>query len=81
MSYGDLMDDLNSAWRKVDAPEEPATNDNGWVHTNVGVFEELEALGLSNRFRNPNRKNVVGKRRNQWRVNRKDQEVGQERTR
>jgi len=23
------------------------TNDNGWVHTNVGVFEELEALGLS----------------------------------
>ena len=47
MSYGDLMDDLNSAWRKVDAPEEPATNDNGWVHTNVGVFEELESLGLS----------------------------------
>ena len=47
MSYGDLMDDLNSAWRKVDAPEEPASNDNGWVHTNVGVFEELEALGLS----------------------------------
>ena len=47
MSYGDLMDDLNSAWRKVDAPEEPATNDNGWVHTNVSVFEELEALGLS----------------------------------
>lgn len=47
MSYGDLMDDLNSAWRKVDAPEEPATDDNGWVHTNVGVFDELEALGLS----------------------------------
>ena len=47
MSYGDLMDDLNSAWRKVDAPEEPSTNDKGWVHTNVCVFEELEALGLS----------------------------------
>ena len=47
MSYGDLMDDLNSAWRKVDAPEEPSTDDNGWVHTNVGVFAELEALGLS----------------------------------
>ena len=47
MSYGDLMDDLNSAWRKLDAPEEPTTDDNGWVHTNVGVFEELEALGLS----------------------------------
>ena len=47
MSYGDLMDDLNSAWRKVDAPEIPASDDNGWVHTNIGVFEELEALGLS----------------------------------
>ena len=47
MSYGDLMDDLNSAWRKVDAPDIPASNDDGWVHTNVGVFEELEALGLS----------------------------------
>ena len=47
MSYGDLMDDLNSAWRKVDAPENPASDDNGWIHTNVGVLEELEALGLS----------------------------------
>jgi hypothetical protein len=47
MSYGDLMDDLNSAWRKVDAPEEPASDDNGWVHTNVGVFAELKVLGLS----------------------------------
>ena len=47
MSYGELMDDLNSAWRKVDAPDTPASDDDGWVHTNVGVFEELEALGLS----------------------------------
>lgn len=47
MSYGELMDDLSSAWRRVDAPAEPATDDNGWVHTNLGVFEELEALGLS----------------------------------
>lgn len=47
MSYGELMDDLNSAWRKVDAQDTPASNDDGWVHTNVGVFEELEALGLS----------------------------------
>ena len=41
------MDDLNSAWRKVNAPEEPASDDHGWVHTNIGVFGELEALGLS----------------------------------
>lgn len=47
MSYGDLIDDLSSAWRRTDAPAEPATDDGGWVHTLVSVFEELETLGLS----------------------------------
>ena len=47
MSYGDLMDDLNSAWRMVDAPDGPETGDKYWVHTLKTVFEELEALGLS----------------------------------
>lgn len=47
MSYSELMDDLSSAWRKADAPAEPATNDGYWVHTLLGVYEELEALGLS----------------------------------
>ena len=47
MSYGELMEDLLSAWRKVDAPETPSTNDGYWVHTLKLVFEELEALGLS----------------------------------
>lgn len=47
ISYGDLMDDLSSAWRKTDAPSEPHTDDGFWVHTLQCVFEELEALGLS----------------------------------
>lgn len=47
MSYGELMDDLASAWRRTDAPEEPATDDGCWVHTLQLVFDELEALGLS----------------------------------
>lgn len=47
MSYGDLMEDLSSAWRMVDSPETPATDDGCWVHTLKSVFEELEALGLS----------------------------------
>ena len=47
MSYGDLMDDLSSAWRKADAPQKPKTDDGCWVHTLQVVFEELEALGLS----------------------------------
>ena len=47
MSYGDLMDDLSSAWRMIDASGEPETGDKYWVHTLKFVFEELEALGLS----------------------------------
>ena len=47
MSYAELMDDLSSAWRRTDAPVEPATDDGCWVHTLQTVFEELEALGLS----------------------------------
>ena len=47
MSYGDLMDDLSSAWRRTDAPADPSTDDGYWVHTLRTVFEELEALGLS----------------------------------
>jgi len=47
MSYGELMDDLSSAWRMVDAPIPPHSGDGYWVHTLNIVFEELEALGLS----------------------------------
>lgn len=47
MSYRDLMDDLSSAWRMVDSPEKPRSDDGYWVHTITCVFEELEALGLS----------------------------------
>lgn len=47
MSYGELMDDLMSAWRTVDAPQSPRSDDGCWVHTMQAVFEELEALGLS----------------------------------
>ena len=47
MSYGDLLDDLNSAWRKTDAGENPVSYDRYWVHTLKSVFEELELLGLS----------------------------------
>lgn len=47
MSYGDLMDDLSSAWRRSDAPLEPSSDDGYWIHTLRLVFDELEALGLS----------------------------------
>ena len=47
MSYGELMEDLSSAWRMVDAHGEPSTGDKYWVYTLKTVFEELEALGLS----------------------------------
>lgn len=47
MSYGELMDDLCSAWRLRGAPEPACSDDGYWVHTLVSVFEELEVLGLS----------------------------------
>ena len=47
MSYGELMDDLSSAWRLVDSPDVPETGDGFWVHTLLPEFEEMEVLGLS----------------------------------
>lgn len=47
ISYRDLIDDLNSAWRTVDAPSPAKSDDRYWVHTLDMVFEEMEALGLS----------------------------------
>jgi hypothetical protein len=47
MSYGELMDDLSSAWRMKNAPEPPSSDDAFCVHTLNCVFSELEALGLS----------------------------------
>ena len=47
LTFGDLLDDLSSAWRLCDSNETPATDDGKWVHTLVYVFNELETLGLS----------------------------------
>ncbi|MDR0490550.1 MAG: hypothetical protein LBH28_04820, partial [Oscillospiraceae bacterium] len=41
------MDDLSSAWRMVDAPTPPKSDDGYWVHTLNTVFAELETLDLS----------------------------------
>ena len=65
MSYGDLMDDLSSAWRKINAPEgTPETGDKYWVHTLKMVFEELEALGLSKPIPKPESKKRGRPRKN-----------------
>lgn len=64
MTYGDLMDDLSSAWRMVDAPKEPASDDGYWVHTLNTVFEELEALGLSKPVPKPTPKKKGRPRKN-----------------
>ena len=45
MSYGDLMEDLSTVWRKVDAQmNKSETGDNYWVHILQSVFKELEAF-------------------------------------
>ncbi|MCR5403568.1 MAG: transposase [Butyrivibrio sp.] len=49
MTYRDMIEELNSAWRKTNSPEGtiPVTGDEYWVHTIPMVFEILESLGLS----------------------------------
>ena len=64
MTYGDLMEDLSEAWRKVDAPEAPRTDDGGWVHTLNTEFDELERLGLSQPIPQPEKKKRGRPRKN-----------------
>ena len=49
MTYRDMIEDLNTAWRRTDAPpeEKPVTGDQYWVHTIPMVSETLERLELS----------------------------------
>jgi hypothetical protein len=47
MTYGDLMDDLSSAWRQSGSTDKPRSADKKWVHTLPSVLVLLEKLGLS----------------------------------
>ena len=48
MSYGELMDDLSSAWRSVKCESvKPKDNDRCWIHTLPSVMEELVKLNLA----------------------------------
>ena len=48
MSYGELMNDLSSAWRSVKGESvKPKDNDRYWIHTLPSVMEELEKLDLA----------------------------------
>ena len=48
MSYGELMDDLSSAWRSVKGESvKPKDNDRCWIHTLPSVMEELVKLNLA----------------------------------
>lgn len=46
-SWSDLMDDLSSAWRRVDGVLPPQSDDGAWVHTLPKVMKLMEALELS----------------------------------
>ena len=46
MSFAELMDDLSAAWRRVDAPSEPVSHDDYWVHTLETYYDEMEKLGI-----------------------------------
>lgn len=59
LTYGELIDDLMSVWRRTDAPSEATSDDEYWVHTLKKEFEELEALKLSKPARLKNLKKEV----------------------
>ena len=46
-SWADLMDDLSSAWRRIDGPSQPRSDDDAWIHTIPKVMTILEVLELS----------------------------------
>jgi hypothetical protein len=46
-TYGNLIEDLNTAWRAADAPSPPRSDDGCWVHALKYVLEDMERLGLS----------------------------------
>ena len=48
MSYGELMDDLSSAWRSTKGEsKKPKDNDRYWIHTLPSVMDELVKLDLA----------------------------------
>ena len=47
LTYGELMEDLSSAWRESDSTGKPRSADKKWVHTLPFVLVLLEKLGLS----------------------------------
>ena len=59
MSYGELMDDLSSAWISAKGESvKPKDNDRHWIHTLPSVMDELVKLNLAtctNEKRKPGR--------------------------
>ena len=48
MSYGELMDDLSSAWISAKGESvKPKDNDRHWIHTLPSVMDELVKLDLA----------------------------------
>ena len=76
MSFGDLIDDLGTAWGLTDSfnSEKPQSSDDKWVHTLDCVIDELEKLDLSIPAPKPELPKR-GKKPKPKRTNRKDLKV------
>lgn len=76
MSFGDLIDDLGTAWGLTDSfnSEKPQSSDDKWVHTLDCVIDELEKLDLSIPAPKPELQKR-GKKPKPKRTNRKDLKV------
>lgn len=67
LSYGNLLEDLAMAWRRVDKTDnpldKPRQDDGKWIHTTKKVHSYLEELGLSEPLANESSENIVKKGR------------------
>ena len=63
MSYGELIDDLPSAWRSTDAITKPRIYDSRWVYTLGRCSKNLKHLVYHSLFQKPSQINGDGRKR------------------
>lgn len=52
-SYGELISNLTAAWRNVDAPTPPKSDDEYWFFATQETFGQMEALGICEKIPKP----------------------------
>ena len=74
MTYSDMLDDLNSAWRHTDVSldDKPMSGDEHWVHTIPKVFDILERMDLSIPVKKEPQRSGLRPKKNKSKLEQKD---------